>query len=170
LRSHGRRGGVTLELILAFPIWLFFLLAVIELGLLESNLQQVVLASRVGAEEASQISLTGTTGTSHVPQSIVEIVEQQLESAGIAEEGISQCRVILEHNVDGAYVRMDSQNATCDCCAPPDEDFLPSFGRFVRVTVCVPMTAVTPNLLSCFGFDTADHVVQQSTTFRHELH
>ena len=43
---------MTLELILNLPVWIIVLLAVIQFGQLLSNLQQVALASRVGATEA----------------------------------------------------------------------------------------------------------------------
>ena len=41
---QARRGAVTLELILAFPIWLIFLLAIVDYVPILSNAQQLAFA------------------------------------------------------------------------------------------------------------------------------
>lgn len=169
LRYH--RGGVTLELILNLPVWIIFLLAVIQFGQLLSNAQQVALASRIGAEEASETATTTITTAVTVPTNIVEAIEHQLESAGVVDSGgASQCRVILEHNLNGTNERLDSSGATCSC-DPPTEPPLPNTvhdARYVRVTVCVPYSLVAPNLLGAGGLDFSSKLVQHTTTFRHE--
>jgi len=152
-------GAVTLELILALPIWLIALLAIIEFGQILSGLQQVALASRVGAEEASQTSALATFGT--VPPNVLTAINQQLASSGM-----SQCRVIVEHNVGGSTIL---STGTCDNCLPPVNPEFPPSREYVRVTVCVPMTELSPNLLGLFGFDISDCLAQQSTTFRYEM-
>lgn len=163
-----RRGGVTLELILNLPIWIIFLLALIQFGQLLSNAQQVALASRVGAEEASETAATTITTAVTVPGNIVEAIEHQLESAGIVDSGgASQCRVILEHNLSGSDQQLDSAGATCSC-SPPTTPPLPAGTDYVRVTVCVPFSLVAPNLLNSLGLDFSGKVVQQTTTFLHE--
>lgn len=157
-RLGRRRGAVTLELILVLPIWLMGLLAIIEFGALQGNQQQVALASRVGAEEAAQTpNLAMYTGV--VPTNITSAITNQLTSSGI-----SWCKVIVEHNVGGPTTLT---SGTCDC--DPPTTTLPPTGRYVRVTVCVPITQLVPNLLGSFGLDLSDCFVQHSTTYRYEL-
>ncbi len=164
---QARRGAVTLELILTFPIWLIFLLAIVEFGQILSNEQQVALASRVGAEEASQTAILSPSNGGPVPANVLEAIDQQLASSGI-----SRCRVIVEHNVlpsspSPVTVPVTLSTGTCDCDPPATP--LPSTRRYVRVTVCVELTEVAPNLLCLFGFDISDKLMQHTTTFRYEL-
>jgi len=165
-----RAGVVTLELILSLPAWLILLAAVVEFGLILVNQQQVALTSRVGAEEASQtLGLPETEG--EVPGNVLDAIDQQLASTGI-----SRCKVILEHNVVPAgpsptpvpVTLWSPQPAGCDC-GPPSLDLLPEDRLYVRVTVYVPLTELSPNLLKIFGFDISGKFLQQSTTFRYEL-
>ncbi len=172
-RRWGRRrtGVVTLELILALPAWLILLAAVVEFGLILVNQQQVALASRVGAEEASQTPGLPTVTGGQVPANVLSAIDQQLASTGIG-----RCKVILEHNVAGdgplptpVPVTLSSpQPAGCNC-GPPSADLLPDHRLYVRVTVYVPLTELSPNLLKIFGFDISGMFLQQATTFRYEL-
>jgi Flp pilus assembly protein TadG len=157
--SCGRRGAAALELILALPIWLIALLALIEFGQILSNQQQLALASRVGAEEASQTPGLDLAGS--VPLNVLVAVNQQLASSGI-----SGCKVILEHNI-ASPSPVTLSDGTCDCDPPVTP--LPPRRDYVRVTVCVPLAELAPNLLSMFGFDISECIAQHSTTFRYEL-
>ena len=160
-RTAGKRrrgGAVTLELILVLPVWLIGLLAVIEFGALQGNQQQVALASRVGAEEAAQTPNLNLFSAS-VPANVTAAITHQLASSGI-----SWCGLILEHNVGGATTLT---SGSCDCTPPATA--LPAYGRYVRVSVCVPLTDLVPNLLGSFGLDLSHCKVQQSTTYRYEL-
>ena len=150
---------MTLEFLLVLPVLLIVLLATVEFGMFFSNMQQVALASRVGAEAASQTSLP-TSGV--VPTSITEPIEHQLASSGIVP-----CKVILEHNVSAVTTLTWPAVSPCPCDPPSTP--LPGVARYVRVTVCVPMTALAPNCLALFGFDLADCYAQSSTAFRYEL-
>jgi hypothetical protein len=159
-RAGGRRrGAVTLELILTLPIWIIALLAIIEWGQIIAQQQQVALASRVGAEEASQTP--GMGGAGSVPPNVITAVEQQLNSSGM-----TSCKVIIEHNV-GSVTPVTLTDGACDCDAPGAP--FPPRREYTRVSVCVPLTGLAPNLLATFGFDIADCMVQHSTTFRYEL-
>ena len=164
-RSHRRwsSGAVTLELILMLPIWIILMLAVIEFGLIGSNRQQVALASRVGAEEASRTPGLSTNNGDPVPGNVLNVIDQQLASSGL-----SRCEVVLQHNlgsVSPAYTTLASGN--CDCPSPTG--LLPTAGRAVRVTVFVPVTGLAPNLLRACGLDLSDRFIYHTTTFRHEL-
>ena len=55
-RPSGRRGVVTLELILWLPIMIIFLLAIVEFALIMQFNQQVSYAARFGAKLASEIT------------------------------------------------------------------------------------------------------------------
>ncbi len=163
------RGAVTLELILTLPIWLILLLGLIEFGLILTHQQQVALAARVGAEEASQTALLSMVDGDPVPSNVLVAVAQQL-----AGSDMSSCKVILEHNVvpDSppilpVPVTLSSSTGACDCDAPAIP--LPPRRRYTRVTVFVPLTDLTPNLLRLFGFDISEEVVHHTATFRYEL-
>jgi hypothetical protein len=165
-----RAGVVTLELILMLPVWIIMFFALVVFAQLISNRQQLALASRVGAEEASgTVGLDLTVDGDPVPQNVMQVIQDQLESSGI-----TQCKVILEHNVLPASPPppptppIELVSGTCDCPAPPGPN-LPSTREYVRVTVYVPVTELTCNLLGSFGLDLSNRYVRQSTTFRYEL-
>lgn len=160
-----RAGSVTLELILNLPIWMIFLLAAIQFGQLNSNLQQVALAGRIGAEEAAERAITGVETAT--PVEIIDVVTRQLQTAGVLGPTEAPCDVILEHNVGGNAVELHAVAATCTC--EPPANAVPGVGTYTRVTVCVPFTSVAPNLLSGFCLDMSSRVVQSSTTYSHEL-
>ena len=96
---HG--GTIAVELLLNLPIWLILLLATVEFGLLAANLQQVSLASRIGAEEASRIQSLSPEG--EVPGGIQTAIQRTLAGAGV-----SCSNVILQHNVGGTPVTLVS--------------------------------------------------------------
>ena len=167
LAGRARHGAVTLELILTLPIWLIFLLAVIEFGQILANQQQVALASRVGVEEASQTADLPLRDGRPVPDNVIDAIDQQLASSGI-----SACRVILEHNVvptapSGITTPVTASSGTCRHDPPAAE--LPPARQYVRVTVAVPLTELTPDLLGVFGLDISEKTLQHTTTFRYEL-
>ncbi len=187
--DHPRRrsAAVTLELILMLPAWIILMLAVVEFGLILVNRQQVALASRVGAEEASRTPGLSLISGDPVPANVLRVIDQQLASSCIA-----RCKVVLEHNVDppvsgssspilsssslfpvgpiGPSVVLTQTILTsggCDC--PPPLAPLPPSGQAVRVTIFVPVTELAPNLLSVFGLDLSDRFIYHATTFRYEL-
>ena len=165
---------MTLELIINLPVWILALLAVIQFGQLLSNLQQLSLASRVGAEEASETPAGIITGAANVPGNINEVIQRQLESAGIVDSGgVARFCVILQHDLTGVddELTYSAPGTNCTNCSAPTEPPLPVTTpdtRYVRVTVCVPFSLVAPNLLSQCGLDFTDNVVRQTTTFMHE--
>lgn len=155
-----RRGSVTLELIVMLPVWLIVMGAIVQFGLLIGNRQQVALAARVGAEEASRTP--GLAAAGGVPGNVVEVVEQQLQSSGI-----EQCKITLEHNLAGTATL---STGTCECpTLGVSGDWPPESGDYVRVTVYVPATQLAPNVLKFFGLDISDRFIRNATTFRHEL-
>lgn len=175
-RKRLRGAGVTLELIICLPVWLIVLAAGIEFGLLMSRLQQVALAARVGAMEAAQTD--GLDGFTSFPVGVEAAVDRQLQSAKREQDKIEYCRIILEHNVGVASIPSPNlptttlpQNGTttCNCQALSHTQMpFPACGQYVRVTVCVKMDELTPNLLSIFGFDISQKIVQHTATYRYE--
>jgi hypothetical protein len=158
-----RRGSVTLEFILALPILLIVLLAAVEFGMFFSNMQQVDLACRVGAEAASQFA-PFPHGPTTVPLNVADPINHQLASSDI-----SPCKIILEHNVlPTAQTLTTTYGAGC-ACDPPAALLPAGTARSVRVTVCVPLIELAPNCLALFGFDLTGRFAQCSTTFRYEL-
>lgn len=157
-----RRGAVTLEFIVALPVLVIVLLAVIEFGMLIAHTQQLTLASRAGAEVASQTDLSAVTA---IPPAVLQAINSQLSSSGV-----TPCRIILEHNVPGTSPTTLSDPVAPSCpCVPPTAPLPVIAARSVRVTVCAPMSELAPNCLALFGFNLTGHHTQSSTTFRYEL-
>jgi hypothetical protein len=175
-----RRGGITLEFILALPVLLIAMFAVFQFALFSVGSQQVALASRVGAEAASQIPLPNRRQygippmlpCDKVPAYVVDAVLQQLRSAGI-----EPCCIILEHNANTF-----PSPPHADHYISPHQVFVTEFSgglsqrpdtplppESVRLTVCVGLSQLMPNCLSTFGFDIRDKTAQHTTVFRHEL-
>lgn len=158
-----RRGVYIAELVITMPVFMIFLWAVIEFGIFFSNLQEVQLASRVGAEAASEYGALPTADGDPVPDPILDAIEYQLLSSDI-----TWCRVRVEHNVGGTQYAAVSGSCACEPTTklapplPPDE--------YVRVSVCVAMSELMPNLLALFGFDVSDpsRVVSCTTVMRSE--
>lgn len=155
-----RGGSVTLEFLLVLPILLIVLLAAVQFGMYFSNAQQLALASRVGAEAASQTALPASGST--VPAYITEAIQRQLASSAI-----TPCKIIVEHNVTTATPLTWPSASGCPC--DPTTTPVPALASYVRVTVFVPMTELAPSCLALFGFDLANRYAQSSTTFRYEL-
>jgi len=153
-----RNGSITVELLLNLPIWLIMLAALVGFGRLMSESQQVALASRVGAEAASQVF--GLPESGEVPHDVVEVVQRALGVAGLQAR-----KVILQHNAAGHLVTLE---AGPGCLVVPPES-LPKDGMYVRVTVLARDVGFASWLLSWIGVDSACLGMQQSTTFRYEM-
>jgi photosystem II stability/assembly factor-like uncharacterized protein len=176
----GRRGAVvTLELILAVPVLLIVLLAVLEVGLILAASKHVEFASRQGAKLAAEISRTGgppdlgTFNLPTTPDNLKDRVDEYLVTAGYT----NSCTVILEHNAAGVPnpVQVDNDGTPCPCSPDPIGPLPssvpgPPLTTFesVRVTVCLSMTDNLPNSLATFGLDYGDDTIRHSTTFRYE--
>jgi len=160
-RLTRKTGAATLELIMATPIFLVVILGVIQFGVFFTRMQMVALACRDGAEIASESSLPLA---GDVPANVLSAIDQQLLSSSIAG-----CRVRLEHNVGGAQAVLST--GTCDC--GPENVLTPPLplDEYVRVTICVPLSEVMPNLLGSFGFDIdcPGYFAECTTVMRHEL-
>ncbi len=174
--SHRRNAVIVLELILGLPILIIFLFAVVEFGLILALSKQVSFASRFGANLASRES-RATLGNLNLPAGgsrLLTAINENLATAGISG---GACQVILEHNVVGAPipVQTDPPAGCANCVAPgtslPDL-VLSCFeaGRptpeTVRVTVCVSIQDHVPDLLCGFGFSIDDCVIRHTTTYR----
>jgi hypothetical protein len=168
-RSIGRRrrGGIgTFELLLALPILLLVLLGVIQFGIFFVNIQQVSLASRAGAEEASQTPDLPVDDGAPVPDEVLSAIDHQLQSGGIA-----RCSVRLEHNVGGTPVVLRSPAESDFRCGGDDILEPPPPREYVRLTVYVPLVELMPDCLRFFGCRLvgSSKVTSCTTVFRYEL-
>lgn len=157
--SSNRHAAVTLEMIIALPIFLIFLAGIIEFGLIQANSQQVALASRIGARLAAETAGLSPATTAATATSIRTEIDRQLQSAKLgasASQGVT-----LRHTVLGGAV------ATDGTCPDPTTPAMPT--NAVRVTVSVPLSSLTPNLLNVFGYTTAGKTVEVTTTYAYEL-
>jgi hypothetical protein len=155
-----------LELILTLPILVILVLAIAQFGIFFANMQQVTLACREGAKEASETLGLPTTDGALVPTNVLEAIDSQLTTSRI-----HACRVRLEHNVGGAQVALFAPaDGGCDCC-PGGKLGSPLPPRsYVRLTVCVELEELMPNCLALFGFDVCDvsQVIHATSIFRYE--
>lgn len=158
LRRTGRSGAVIVELILAMPILFISLLVVAEFGMVMANLKQVALASREGAKIAAETAGLSPANTAATAAAIRSAVDDRLESAKFGPSATVGVR--LDHTVGGGGSAADGT------CPSPAGPALPSDA--VRVTVCVELTKLTPNLLAAFGFDISSSTVEQTTTLDYE--
>ena len=163
------RGAATIELILVLPVLLLVTIGLIEFGAMFGSLQQVALASRVGVERASELATLPATVTGDaVPAEVLEAIEQQLQSSCI-----DYCRVRLEHNAGGTQEVLETETGEpCDCddivSLPPEE--IPT-GRYVRLTIWVPLEEVLPCGVTLFGCNLAapGQTFHSTTVFRYEI-
>ena len=160
---------VVLELILALPPLLMVVMAIVEFGLLFSNEQVVEMASRAGTQVASELTPLPTTGA--VPAPISNAVATEL-----ARIGITRYRIRLEHNVNPAAppdalttpVVLETTFGT----GPTTTPAVPAVGvtsgvTYVRVTVVVFTTDLTPNLMSNYCLDLTGRVSAQTKLRRY---
>ena len=164
-RPSQRRATVVLEFVVVLPILVIVLVGTVQFGVFYANMQQVALAARVGAEEASQTG--GLAGAGDVPDDVLLAIGQQLQTAGI-----DYCRVRLEHNVGGPQVELYSPSE--DACGGGPNEILPAGGpprEYVRLTVTVKLAEVMPDTIGCFCFSpaSADKTAFSTTIFRYEL-
>lgn len=169
-RPVRRRAVVTLELVLAVPVLLIVLLAVVEVGLILAASKHVEFASRLGAKLAAEAT-TADLGTLNTAGPLKAEIDQYLNTAGYTDS----CTVILEHNVAAAANPVQTNPNPADCVCNPD-GALPAavigppatVVESVRVTVCLPMDGNIPNCLATFGFDLSDCSIRHSSVWRYE--
>ena len=138
----GRRGSLTVELILVLPILILVCLATIQFGILMTVHQAVTHAATVAAREAAKGATINQLGC---------IVNQVLKPHNLT---VGDCvSVVLE---DGVGTPDAEQVGTVPC--PPASSPLPA--NSVRVSVCVD-TDCQPfiNPLSSFGFSLANRIL-----------
>lgn len=160
-REKKRRGVVTLEIILAIPIFVIALMPIVQFGLLFANQQYVAEASRAGTQVASELTTIGGV----VPAQVQTAVARELSRIGV-----SNFTIRLEHNIDfsvspaviGSTVVLQSVagSGPNPVIAPPA---VAVTRRYVRVSVYVRTTELTPNLLSTYGFDLSTRASQETT-------
>lgn len=161
-RTALRRGVSVLELVLITPVLLILLLAVIEFGQILANLKQVSLASRVGAKVASELAVLPPTG-SVFPADVAAAVQNQLLS-----NGLTYSRIVLQHDAGGSPNCLSTDGGPCPGTAPVTAFPGTAYGTYVRVTVYVQMTQLSPNLLSTLGLTTVGKVIENTTTYIYE--
>jgi Flp pilus assembly protein TadG len=148
-------------MLVAVPLLLVTLLAIVEFALVMSKLQQVALASRAGASVAAKQSSLDVVA-------VKTQVDRELAVGGISA---GSCEVLLQHNVQEATPVVMTSGAGCTCQSPstpalPSSSLVPA--GCVRVTVCVQLSALTPDLLSTLGVSLGSSFVNNSTTLPYE--
>ena len=163
VRARNRRAAIVLETVLVLPVLLLLIFVMVQFGLFFENMQQLALASRVGAEEAAHTPDLPLTNGDPVPANILNAINKQFESSRM-----SYSCVTLEHNLDGNPVTLVSSACGTGGCGatnpvPPR--------KFVRLSISVPKRAIMPACLrpfACAGSNACD-VIGWTTVFRYEV-
>lgn len=162
-RGGRRRGSLSVEMILVVVVLTIATVGIVQFGVFFANAQQVALAARVGALEASQTpNLALTSPGDPVPANILSAIEHQLQSSQI-----DWVRVRLEHNLaSGGPIVLDSTTPgytyapKTNLAEPPFPDTY-----YVRLTVYTPLNDVFPKQLSYFG----QSLFPSSKTYEHTV-
>ena len=162
-----RHGGIVVEMILVLVVLVIVTVGIVQFGLFLANAQQVSLAARVGALEASQTHSLDDD-CQEVPENIIRAVEHQLESSGI-----DWCAIRLEHDVTPHRHQVELLSINGSDCQLATDELLdcPPPRRYVRLTVGVPLGELIPTQLSYFGEQLfgPDQVYEHTTILRYEL-
>jgi hypothetical protein len=168
--ARRRRGSLTVEMILVVVVLAIVTVGIVQFGVFFANAQEVALAARVGALEASQLAGLSTSTGDPVPAQVIESIEHQLQSSGIEWASIR-----LEHNVTEGFtpVELEFDSGGAYISDPKTNLLAPPFSgtRYVRLTVCVPLSEVFPKSLSFFGEQLfpAKRTYEHTAVFRYEL-
>lgn len=161
-----------LELILVMPAFLIIMLAVVQISLIYVAIEQTAYASQFAAKIASETPAVGIININNLNTGTLKTrVDRVLNTGGLPT---GSCRVILEHNVGAPATIADPVVALPNCDCDPPITPLPVVpgaveDESVRTTVCVPLAGNVPDFLSSFGFSIQTYVVEESTTYLHEI-
>jgi len=162
---------VVLEFIIWTPVFVILIFALVEFALILTGLQQVKAASYAGAKVASE--LTTANLASGVPGNNITLVDNAVAKV-LSSSGMTRCETILEYNPSNTCVAGSPGTKTaggCGSCYAPATP-LPSNanipGGTVRVTVCVDINQLTPNMLSNFGFNVSGRTAKVTTLLPYE--
>jgi len=167
-RPIARRGSLTVEMLLVVVVLAIVTVGVAQFGIFFADADEVALAARVGAEEASQTASLPTV-PGPVPATIISAIEHQLLSSQIQWSHIR-----LEHNVTPGNipVDLDSDSGGGFVVNPKTNISAPAAGtHYVRLTVTVPLAEVFPRSLSFFGEQlfASQGVYEHTAVYRYEL-
>lgn len=172
--QSNRRGAVVFEALLWLPVFLIALSAVIEFGMVLNGLHAVKLAARAGAKYAAELD-AGAIGSSDAVEDVQEVVDRVLSSSGY-----HSCQVRLEYITSCASSGNSMTGfspscvtcTACPSCSQPSLPLAPTLAQvpkgMVRVTVCVNVKEMTPDLLGWVGASISDRVAQYSVAFPYE--
>lgn len=163
-KRHSPRGSLTVEMILVVVVLAIATVGIVQFGVFFANAQEVALAARVGALEASQTPhLALSSSGDPVPAPVLDAIAHQLRSSQI-----DWVRVRLEHNLasGGTPVVLDSSTSGYTY-APKTPLASPPFPStyYVRLTVYTPLADVFPKQLSYFG----EQLFPASKTYEHTV-
>ena len=162
-----RRGGIVVEMILVLVVLLIVTVGIVQFGIFLSNAQQISLAARVAALEASQTTDLDIAAPA-VPDNVISVIAHQLESSGM-----QWCVIRLEHNVTpGNLQEVLESSQDPDCELLSDAPLATPLSRpYVRLTVGVKVCEVMPKGVSyfCEQIFGPDQVYEHSAIFRYEL-
>lgn len=148
--NRPRRGAMlSIELVMALPILLIVLLGAVEFTFLLLSTQAITAASSVGARQGA---LPGV-----VAEDIDEAIHEALGSWRFATDDALEVKIYLDTNDDDEFELVYRSGPGSDL--PDDDNQLgqAATGTPVMVTLTLPATAASPDLLKIIPFMTIEN-------------
>lgn len=158
-RGIKRRGSAVFETIITLPLLIAGLFSIVEFSMLVNRQQHLVEACRNGALVASRLEPKVLESTAHgeAPRDVVQAVTGRLADAHIDA-------VEIDFSYDrAAQAAVAKTQKELGCSGDVSE-----LGRCVRVSISVPATELSPNLLEVFGFDISRRMYSAAAVFPYE--
>ncbi len=160
-RNRTRRAVMSLELLLAVPLLMLCIMAIVQFGL---ELAGAVIVHQSAVVGAGRCSTFGRLIWSDLDDDTATAVQLQLTAANLSIVAADDLQVIIQERVFDADVSYTGTEGSwplgATFSAVPAASSIPADS--VRVTVNVRLTKVIPNLLGGFGFSITGKYVTAS--------
>lgn len=158
VRTRVRRAVMSIELLVAVPILMLCVVAILQFGL---ELAGAVIIHQSAVLGAGRCSTIGRAIWSDLDDSTAAAVQLQLSAVNITFTAATDVQVIVQERVFNPATSYSGSSGTwpsgATFAAAPSASTLPADS--VRVTVNVRLAKVIPDLLSGFGFSiTGDYI------------
>ncbi len=159
-KSAPRGGEIVIEFLLAIPVALIFLLAIVEFGVILANFKLLEMAAYEGAKTAASME------HSDVPYGI-ERINERVNRAMHASRIGPACGVEFRHNIPGVSHREQrrwrNERRKLRHKPLPENQHVAA----VQCTVCVPLSQLGPDLLPFVGFSLSKRYATATKTLPH---
>lgn len=155
-----RRGAAVFETILVLPVLAIGLFSITEFSMLVNRQQHLVDACRNGAVVASTLDaeIIEASASGQPPIAVRDAIQGRL-----ADVNIDEFEIHFSYGIEAQ--RLTAETLAARGC---DAD-VTALGKAARVSVTVPATELTPDLLGAFGFDISERTYSATTTFPYDF-